>query len=244
MGQRAPLALLWFDPEALASIRARAAWSTLLDAGASDAPLAQRLAGLLGRAEAIGEEGLRRALDEAVSAEGAFAPPLVLLEGDLHPAFDPIASLEVAVTLATPRAATDAALRKALDTAAELLRLPSRRGLGAIAGGVVAQLRAAFARAQGSAEEAFDALVTQALLEERCYERRVVFGERRLRCLLALDGAPVHLQAYLPEALETQLPMFERFPVRLIAEAQLPQDAGDLAAASLRVVALGRSGAR
>jgi hypothetical protein len=242
------LELLWLEPESLARIRARAGWSGFFEGpapGGAEAHARAAIAALLGHGQPSDREGLDQALDAALSPERTFSPPLVLLEGHLQLAFDPVSWLEVAVTIATPRAATDAALRRAVETAHDLLKLPWRKGLGAIAGGVIAQLREALGQTQGSPEEVFDSLVTQALLEERCYERRTVFGSPRLRGVLGLDGDPLHLRAYLPQALASELPMFERFPVRMIAEAHLPQDEGDLAAGVvLRVVALGRMGTR
>jgi hypothetical protein len=46
--------------------------------------------------------------------------------------------------------------------------------------------------------------------------------------------------AYLPEALAKQLPMFQRFRARIIAEALLQQDEYETQPTALKVVALGR----
>ncbi len=190
--------LIGFDPAVLPLLRAEPRWSAVL-ASLMPAPSSARgelpaetsarreLAALLTRIDPATADALDEAIAQAVSEEGLFTPPLVLLEGELHFAFDP---------------------------------LEAKRALPA---------------------GALDAQVTRALLEQRCYERRTIFGEARLRALLSLgDGAPA-LPAYLPEALATQLPMFQRLRVRMIAEAHLPQDENDPGATALRVMALGRS---
>ena len=85
-----------------------------------------------------------------------------------------------------------------------------------------------------------EAQVERALLEQRHYQRRKVFGAKHLRGLLVPVGGRDPVPAYLPEALRTRLPLFESFPARLIAEVSPRQDRNESHWLSLRVLALAR----
>jgi hypothetical protein len=67
-----------------------------------------------------------------------------------------------------------------------------------------------------------------------------VFGEQSIRSLLtpATGGGPI--PTYLPDGIAKQLPMFQRFRARLLAEVHLQQDQYESYPSALRVVGIGR----
>lgn len=165
-------------------------------------------------------------------------PPLVLVGGTLAFPFDEVHALEAAIACAKPLAASDRRVKEALDLAAELLRsdLPAPDAAEAL----TARIRDAWSRAPRPAgAPSLDARVEQKLLEERRYQRRSLLDGEWLRALLSPpSGEPV--VAYLPVKLEKRLPLFARFPVKMLAELYPQQDPSERSAAALKVVALAR----
>ena len=78
------------------------------------------------------------------------------------------------------------------------------------------------------------------LVEKRLYQRREVFGGPHLRALLHLAPGSKPWPLYIPEAIATRLPMFARFPVRILADAALQEDQYETHPSSLRASAIGR----
>jgi hypothetical protein len=78
------------------------------------------------------------------------------------------------------------------------------------------------------------------LLEQRSYQKRDLWSDSFLRAVIAPAGEGSAIPAYLPASLAKQLPLFARFPARLLAEAFPQQDQAESCPVALRVVALGR----
>jgi len=78
------------------------------------------------------------------------------------------------------------------------------------------------------------------LLEQRHYQKRTVFGDEWLRALMMPSRGRVGIPSYLPQKLDKELPMFEAFDARIIAEAHVQQDQFETHDCALKVVALGR----
>lgn len=165
-------------------------------------------------------------------------PPLVLAAGTLVFPFDEIRTLEAAIACAKPLAATDKKVKEALDLAAELLRseVPAPEAAEAL----TARIRDASSRAPRPAgAPGLDAKVEQRLLEERRYQRRGLLDGEWLRALLSLPSGEL-VVAYLPVKLEKRLPLFARFPVKILAEIYPQQDPSERSAVALKVVAIAR----
>jgi hypothetical protein len=84
-----------------------------------------------------------------------------------------------------------------------------------------------------------EAQVQRALLMGRCYQRREVLGRSWIRALFTPAGG-ARVAAYLPAAMARSAPLFERFPVRLLAEVVPQQDAYEEGRVALRVSAVAR----
>ncbi len=126
-----PIELCWVAPKRVARIRRRPAWRHILDEAAHappDEPGEPALSKqdvppdalrdvllILARADATDGEGVAAALSEGVHEDGKFAPPLVLVAGELRFPFGEIETLKATVTTATPFTPGDEPLKAAVD---------------------------------------------------------------------------------------------------------------------------------
>jgi hypothetical protein len=129
----------------------------------------------------------------------------------------------------------------------------------AVAEGLTKRIEDAFAGGKRVVPPGYlEAQRERALLEQRQYQRRAVFGGKHLRGLLKLGapepapgvrlggpgkapaGGAVVVPAYLPESLAEELPMYPRFRVRVVAEVRLAADRYETHPAALRAMALAR----
>jgi hypothetical protein len=78
------------------------------------------------------------------------------------------------------------------------------------------------------------------LLEQRRYQKRTVLGKPWIRAIFVPAGSEESIPAYLPEALAAELPMFQRFQARLVAELHLQLDQFESHPNALKVAALAR----
>ncbi|MFT3775578.1 MAG: DUF2169 domain-containing protein [Minicystis sp.] len=91
-------------------------------------------------------------------------------------------------------------------------------------------------------EALIDAASERALLDQRRYQERLVFGGRCITALLFAAGDDsLGVPAYLPDAMAARLPLYRRFAARIIAEAHLAQDEREASPVALRVVAIART---
>jgi hypothetical protein len=135
----------------------------------------------------------------------------------------------------------DENIRAAVASAQEMLKLPELASAPAVAEGLTARVREAWSRGKRPAPEGYlEAQTERALLEQRAYQRRKVFGKKHLRALLTPAGSKEVVPAYLPEELCDALPMYARFRARLIAELHVQVDQQESHPAALRVLALAR----
>ena len=123
----------------------------------------------------------------------------------------------------------------------ELLKTPWLQSSTGVAEGLTQRVREAFAQANRILPASYlDTHTERILLEQRNYQKRTMFGDPWIRSLLVPYGANAAVPTYLPDALSKQLPMFQKFKVRVIAEALLQQDEYEAYPVALKVVALGR----
>ncbi len=252
---REVIKLLWFDPQSVPRIRKHREWRVilaelelkLLDEGDDEeeekdgnapSPKDRRdVFEVLAKGRATGAEGVKLALEEAVGDDGKFEPPLVLLSGELEFPFDGLETLKATAAAMAPFATSDKKLKEQLDAVEELLKTPWLQGSGQVAEGMVGKLEEAFAGGKRSVPPDYVEKHTERmLLEQRCYQRRTVFGKKWIRSVLKGGGMPV----YIPEALKDELPMFKRVRVKLLGEVDMQEDQYESAACAVKVVGLGR----
>ena len=257
------LDLLFFDADSLPRVRRVPAWKALLaaledrplDADEDDADAAKEPGVIEDRREILeillrGEPTDGAALDEvlgrAVREDGRFLAPIVLLAGDLATPFDEIETLKATVTTVTPLAGNDENLRASVAVAKEFLALPGLASSPAVADGLTARVREAFAQGKRAVQPGYlEAQTERTLVEQRRYQHRRVLGGRRQRALFhVFDGGstvkpPPHV-AYLPETVADRLPVSARFKVRVVARVHLPLDQYEQGSLALEVLALAR----
>ena len=81
----------------------------------------------------------------------------------------------------------------------------------------------------------------RALLEQRKYQIRELAGAPWIRALLHGLAGDRPVPTYLPAELAKKLPLFMRFPARLIVEVLPQQDQTESHPAALRALALART---
>jgi len=254
--------LVWFAPEAIPRIRRRKAWIEILDA-LEDEPLDPELedaelsatpamvenrrdiSAILSRAEALSPEQLGEVLREGISA-GAFTAKIALVAGEISFKFDETKLLEALSAAVTPLAADDERLRTALATANAFLGARGASSLPAVAEGLFAQIREVLR--QGRRATPIDGIIAQverAALEQRAYQRRMVFGGPHLRGAIAVAAASGQaaqaVPVYVPETIAMALPMMASFRARILGEVHPRVDRAEASALSLRGVAIGRA---
>jgi hypothetical protein len=271
------LELIWFDPEGVPRIRRKAEWRPLLDA-LEQAPLdpdfddpafakdpmviedRREVFEILAQATPMSAEGLDTALGRCLRPDGKFVPALALFAAELELPFDELSALRATLTTVSPLAGQDEALKSTLQAAKDFLATPGLMSAPAVAEGLTKRIEDAFAQGKRVVPTGYlEAQRERALLEQRQYQRRAVFGGKHLRGLLKLGASEpaaakpgsttkpsagsggVVVPAYLPESLADVLPMLPRFRARMVAEIRLAADRYESHPASLKVIALARA---
>ncbi|WP_438044921.1 DUF2169 family type VI secretion system accessory protein [Sorangium sp. So ce128] len=249
--------LLWYDPESVPRVRRQPAFRPLLEelderpidreadgpALAKD-PMAvedhREVFEIITRASATDAEGTQEAVVDAVREGGKFVPPVCLLAGELIFHFDELETLKATVTAAAPLAGNDEQLKAAVAAAQDFLKLPDLRCAPSVAEGLTTRIKEALDGKRGAPPGYLKAQTERVLLDQRHYQKRPVLGGPHLRALLQPSGSSQQIPAYLPEALAQQLPLYQRFRSRLVAELHLQVDQSESHAVALRVLALAR----
>jgi hypothetical protein len=252
------LDLLWCNPDAAARVRRKPAWReslASLEAGKLDLETDGAPAGddpdkvearreinhVLSRAQPSGADGVDRALNDAIRADGRFAPALILLLGELRFDFDELEMLKATLACATPFATGDEELTKALDSAREFLATPGVVAAPEVTRGMTKRVRDAFhAQKRVVAENYLDDQTERVLLERRAFQTLPVFGAPHLRCMFYFAASDVGIPTYLPEPLKKKLPLFRRMRARMLAEAHFQADQYESHPAALKPVAVAR----
>lgn len=261
-----PVELLWMQPGLALRLRRSPTWRSVIDAledhtvdhelddfgltDPSDLDDRREVFEVLARGQASDPSALRRGLREAVRPDGRFQAPLVVVSTSLVTPFDDRARLEATLTTVAPFVPEPSPgesgdgephpLEKAVREARGFLARADELCPPSILAGYTDRVRVAFheedreLRPNYLAEE-----VELALLQHRKYQERVVFGEPHLRTLALAPGEDP-IVAYLPVALGPLLPMYPRFPVRLVAELHHRTDHVERSTLALVVRALGR----
>jgi hypothetical protein len=258
---RRAVQLVWCDVESAPRVRRAARFKPVLeamedrpvdrdlddpDADADSAEELRTMFEVLANGTPLDAPRVAEALARAVHDDAKFAPPLVLVGGELELPFDELESLKATVTVATPFVTpADEQLQAAVAAAHQLLKIPGLASAPALSDDLSNQVRAAFAKEKRAfAADYLDTRAKRVLLAGRHYQRRSVFGAPHLRCLVRTgrdDTTTAEpLIGYVPEVLATKLPLFSRFRARLIAAVHFPEDEAESQSCALRVLALAR----
>jgi hypothetical protein len=250
--------LLWFDgpsmprvrrlPQAgsvLAALERRAREPDLEDAFDEREPAEvedrRDVFEILAKAPSTTEDKWAAALSAATLAGGRFVPSIVLVSGDLTLGFDERATLLATIGVATPLVGGDETLGRAIQDARDYLALPDLLAPASVIEGFRTRIEEAFKKLRRTLPPDYlDGHVERALVEQRRYRKREVFGAPHLCASLLSTSTARPVPTYLPEALTTKLPLGARLRVRALAELHLPEDPLETHEASLRIVALGR----
>lgn len=248
--------VLWLDPSCAERVRRHPEWQKLLAprngkrGAAAEVPpeIKDRrdITQVITRGAPGGEEQVPEALSRAVGEDGTFTPPLVLMEGELELAFDELEALKATIAALSPFLPGDRKLQETVDAVSALLKTPSLGGAGDVAARLTAMLREAFAQSNRSLPAQFlEAQTDKILLSQRHYQQRSIRGRSCARgALLTGEAQPQRPQprapVYVPSEATRELPMFQRLPVRLIAEVCMKLDQYESHSYALRALALGR----
>jgi hypothetical protein len=253
-GQDSVVRLLWFDPEAVARIRAYAEAASLLDvepeppppevrtpaSRAQLAPDERDVLGILARVRS-GVPSLTKIVGAALGEHGELVPPLLALAGEMEVRFDGRARVRAMVAAAALLLASDREASASLAALRGLLDDPALEGADGVAEALKTHVHSLVAQSKRAPAAAFlDAEVERALLAQRRYEKLSHLGKKWLRAHVHCERDAAPLLAYLPEALAPLLPLSRRFSARLIAEVDLCPDPAEPQRLALRVLSLGR----
>ncbi|MBK9261954.1 MAG: DUF2169 domain-containing protein [Polyangiaceae bacterium] len=259
---RTPVEVLWFDPAFVVAIRKDATMRTILQErdklngikktdkkqppappspGQPDPKDREDINAILTLGDASGIEVLNMALAEAVDERGIFQPPLLLLRGELSFPFDEVETLKATVAAVTPLAAGDKKLKETIDAVTELMRTPWLQAAGSVTERLTNQVKEAFGTGNRLLPAGYlETHTERILLEQRHYQKRVLLGQPWIRALLGSQNVSTRAPTYIPYSLARELPMYQRFNVRMIAEVRAQLDQYETHPSALRVVALGR----
>ncbi len=255
-----PLELLWLEAVSVARIRRKPEWQRLLDEARARRTASQLLpvvpnqeaaaedradvVEILARAAPCDAAGVRAAVAAGARAGGQFAPPLLLVEGELRLALDGLETLKTLAANAVPFAADDEALQGAVAAAVEYVRLPGLLATPSTLEALAKRIREAFARlGRGVPADFLDTQTQRALLEHRRYQTRVFRGAPHLRTLLHTEGSSdggASMLVFAPVDIAMSLPLRLCFEVRLIVEAHLFADQYDPQPFALQLLAAAR----
>jgi hypothetical protein len=252
--------LLWFDASEGNRLRSNPSWAKFLSprqpakksssvlglsfgAGADAEPPGMTRADVLRiftqMTPMTGEEA-RKAMTEAYGPGGGSTAPFLLLQGELELRFDEDLELRMVIEVASPLAANDKKLKELLDAADDALRTRALRSTDVLEG-FITRLREAWGRANRHLSADYLAAQTErVLLNQRSYQLRSVLDASCIRSLLVSVEMGGKMPVYLPQSAAGKLPLFSRFPARVLAEGHPQQDQYEAHPVALRAIALGR----
>jgi hypothetical protein len=256
LAMRPALELLWLDPKSCPRLRRKPAWQRILDearavTGPAVVPELPNQAAspedradvfeVLTRAEESDGAAVRTAVAAGIRADGKFAPPLLVVEGELVFAFDELEVLKGLIANAIPFAADDKDLQATVSAAKEYASLPGLLPTPAAVEALARRIREAFARVpRGVPADFLDAQTERALLEHRKYQTRAFHGAPHLRISLRQRGDETPLLAFAPTDVATKLPLERQLTARLVVEAHVFSDQYDPHPIALEILAVAR----
>jgi hypothetical protein len=180
------------------------------------------------------------ALVSAAGEDGVLEDKLVVIGGDLELPFDEVETLKVLTSAAMPVASSDKKLKETLDLANEVQNTPLGNS-PEVASSFSLRIRDAWMKANRMLPADYlDVHSRRVLLEQRKYQMRELADAQWIRALLHGVSPERPVPTYLPADLAKKMPLFARFPARLIAEVVPQQDQSEPHPVALRVIAIAR----
>jgi hypothetical protein len=245
--------LIWFDPTCVRRLRAHPLWTDLEVAGlfVDDGGDAAKQRGSMAERQTVftvidsgtpaSAEDIEANVAAAMSRGGELDPPLIMTAGQLMLAFDELAVLRATITAVLPFLADDEHLGSHVADARELLGTSWLQSADGTAEELTLRIRDAFnATARPLPPDYLHAQTRRIVVSERRYQRRFLFGRCWIRATFTPTGARVGIPTYLPDRLCDELPMFQRFDARILAEVDLREDQYESHPLAMRVLALAR----
>ncbi len=194
---------------------------------------------VLSRGSALSTSNLDLVLD-AAEEESPPPPALTLVSGLLELCLDEIEMLKATVLAATPLASSDKKLKEQIELATEALKSPML-GMPDFAQGLSLRVRDAWGKANRLLPADHLSVCTERLLlEQRFYQKRDLLDDTWIRALLLSPGAENAVPTYLPARIAKRLPLYKRFPARVLGEVVWQQDQYETHPLAIRALALGR----
>ena len=183
---------------------------------------------------------MRDALVDGFMVVGASTAPLLLLGGELEFPFDELETLRAIIGAATPLAAGDKKLKATIELVTEMIETPLQ-GSPEIVEGFIERMREAWGKANRHLPATYlDTHTDRILLEQRHYQHRELLDSSWIRALLKVADEEGKMPVYIPMHLQRRLPLFKRFPARIIVEALPQQDQYEAHPVAHRALALAR----
>lgn len=198
-----------------------------------------RVSKVLSRGASIAD--VENALYSAINDDGVLEAPLCLVNGELEFPFDDVETLKVLTSAAAPLATVDKKLKETIDLANEAQGTPLGQS-PEVAANFCMRIRDAWSKANRHlAPDYLDVHSRRVLLEQRKYQMREIVGAQWIRAVLHGISGDKPVPTYLPAELSKKLPLFTKFPARLVVEVMPQQDQNETHPIALRVQALARS---
>ncbi len=211
--------------------------------GLEETKKARELARLLGHPSAMSEmKALENAVHEVIDDSGVLIAALVLAHGDIAVRLDQRKVLEALIGMMKPLAGSDKNIAEAVENA----QLFASNEWSAPKSIEIAttRLRETAAKAQREVAAAqLQATAERMVLEKRGFETRSVLGGEHVRGDFHLGTGSI-IPIYMPMACKDELPLFERFPARVVGEVRLKQDSQESAPIALLARAVARRHSR
>ncbi len=242
------LEVIWSDPEAVQSAKrsrtfrdlfvdkkVRRGLLTAPEEASTEGKERAELSKLLSTARAYTDLGsVELALAGALDEHGSLEPPHVVVSGDLIILLDDRVLLEAICGIIQPLLAKDKALAEAHELAKTALEgtwtLP--RSIDQ----ALKKLREALSKdVQGGIEQS----ARRQVLERKDLDQRAVLGAQHIRASLAFTDTQ-SMTIYLPQVMKDRLPLYERFPVRILATVHPRQDPQEASQSALVAEAVAR----
>lgn len=233
-GRRALVEVLHFSPALLPRLERDAAFANASEHEGEHARIRRVLS------KQTPEDGitLRGYVDRMLSDMERMEMPLAVVEGELWFLYDETETLRLSVAVARPLATMDERLAETVRVCDEMLQStwPPR---GDIASTLIERLETDAAQLPVPTRYISDQ-VQRAMLEERRFRRRNVFGTPHLRADLVLPRSERPVVAYVEASTAEKLPLLPSVPVLGIGELRPREDATEDAAEAFLFLAIGR----
>lgn len=247
--------LLWYEKQAAVTLRSErqfeAIWTSLagrgFDPDLDDEELSDNPADVeerrdvfevLAAGAAVDSHRATELLAGAVDSYGALNHPVAVLKGKLDFPFEELDELKAIVSAATPYTNGDATAQELLRHAREFISADGQPCASAAIRSWVEQITSLYERRSLLVPGFLAQQARAALLTNRCYQLRPVFGGEYRRTLLQSGKVDAPLPVYLKKEAADLLPAVQSQNVVMLGELHPPIDDADHAPLTVRVVAL------